>query len=41
LLPIDPADVVLNDQFGRLISSFPQEGIDNRRSVRFRLRITF
>ena len=41
LLPINPADVVLNDQFGRLISSFTQEGIDNRRSVRLRLRITF
>ena len=42
LLPIDPVnDVTRNDQFGRLISSFTQEGIDNRRSVRLRLRITF
>lgn len=42
LLPIDPVnDVTRNDQFGHLISSFTQEGIDNRRSVRLRLRITF
>jgi len=42
LLPIDPVnDVTRNDQFGRLLSSFTQEGIDNRRSVRLRLRITF
>jgi len=42
LLPIDPVnDVTRNDLFGRLISSFTQEGIDNRRSVRLRLRITF
>jgi hypothetical protein len=42
LLPIDPVnDVTQNDQFGRLLSSFTQEGIDNRRSVRLRLRITF
>jgi carboxypeptidase family protein/TonB-dependent receptor-like protein len=41
LLPLDPADVTLNPDFGRLISSFTQEGIDNRRTVRLRLRITF
>ena len=41
LLPLDPADVTHNDDFGRLISSFTQEGIDNRRTVRLRLRITF
>ena len=41
LLPIDPADVTLNPDFGRLISSFSQEGIDNKRTVRLRLRITF
>jgi hypothetical protein len=42
LLPIDPVnDVVPNPDFGRLISSFSQEGIDNRRTVRLRLRITF
>jgi hypothetical protein len=41
LLPLDPADVTPNPDFGRLISSFTQEGIDNRRTVRLRLRITF
>ena len=42
LLPIDPAtDVTPNPDFGRLISSFTQEGIDSRRAVRLRLRITF
>jgi hypothetical protein len=47
LLPINPAetsvggDVTRNPDFGRLISSFTQEGIDNRRTVRLRLRITF
>jgi len=41
LLPLDPADVTLNPDFGRLISSFRQEGIENRRTVRLRLRITF
>jgi carboxypeptidase family protein/TonB-dependent receptor-like protein len=41
LLPLDPADVTPNPKFGRLISSFTQEGIDNRRTVRLRLRITF
>jgi len=42
LLPIDPVnDVIPNSDFGRLISSFTQEGIDNRRTVRLRLRITF
>ena len=42
LLPINPAtDVNLNPLFGRLVSSFTQEGIDSRRTVRLRLRITF
>ena len=47
LLPIDPAetsvggDVIRNPDFGRLKSSFPQEDIANRRTVRLRLRITF
>jgi hypothetical protein len=42
LLPIDVAnDVIPNPQFGQLISSFSQEGIDSRRTVRLRLRITF
>jgi hypothetical protein len=44
LLPINPAipgDVNRNPLFGVLNSSFAQEGIDNRRTVRLRLRITF
>lgn len=44
LLPINPAipgDVNRNPLFGVLNSSFTQEGIDNRRTVRLRLRITF
>jgi carboxypeptidase family protein len=41
VLPIDPADVTPNPNFGRLISSFHQEGVNNRRTVRLRLRITF
>jgi hypothetical protein len=42
LLPIDPAiDVTPNPDFGRLIASFSQEGIDSRRTIRLRLRITF
>jgi hypothetical protein len=34
-------DVVRNPDFGRLISSYSQEGVDSRRMVRLRLRITF
>jgi len=41
LQPIQESDITRNDNFGRLISSFSQEGIDNRRSIRLRLRITF
>lgn len=41
VLPIAPGDITRNDNFGRLISSFSQEGIDSRRTVRLRLRITF
>jgi hypothetical protein len=42
LLPIDPVnDVIPNPDFGRLKSSFAQEDIANRRTVRLRLRITF
>ena len=44
LLPIGqghPEDINRNPDFGRLISSFSQEGIDSRRTVRLRLRITF
>jgi hypothetical protein len=39
LLPI--TDVTPNPVFGRLINSFSQEGIDSRRTIRLRLRITF
>ncbi len=43
LLPIDPAQDITfqNPDFGRLRSSFHQEGVNNRRTVRLRLRITF
>jgi len=42
LLPIDTVnDVFPNPDFGRLMSSFTQEGVKNRRTVRLRLRITF
>lgn len=34
-------DVNPNDDFGRLLNTFSQEGVDGRRTVRFRLRITF
>jgi hypothetical protein len=35
------ADVTPNPDFGRLINTFTQEGIDSRRTIRLRLRITF
>jgi len=35
------ADVTPNDDFGRLKNTFSQEGVDSRRTVRLRLRITF
>jgi hypothetical protein len=45
---VDPAtfkpvvhDVTPNPDFGRLINTFTQEGVDSRRTVRLRLRITF
>jgi hypothetical protein len=34
-------DVNINPDFGRNNISYTQEGIDNRRSIRFRLRLTF
>jgi len=47
-LGVDPAtkqpvvhDVTPNDDFGRLINTFTQEGVDSRRTIRLRLRITF
>ena len=39
LLPI--TDFSLNPDFGKLINTFTQEGVDSRRTVRLRLRITF
>ncbi len=45
---IDPAtlmpalqDTSPNSDFARLFSTFPQEGVDSRRTVRLRLRVTF
>jgi hypothetical protein len=34
-------DVTRNPDFGRLLNTFTQEGVDSRRTVRLRLRITF
>ncbi|MBK7927645.1 MAG: TonB-dependent receptor [Bryobacterales bacterium] len=34
-------DVQRNPDFGRLITSYQQEGVDSRRTIRLRLRITF
>jgi hypothetical protein len=39
LLPITTIDA--NSDFGRIRTSFTQEGIDNRRLIRLRLRLTF
>ncbi|HKW61433.1 MAG TPA: carboxypeptidase-like regulatory domain-containing protein [Candidatus Acidoferrum sp.] len=43
LIPIDPTQDItfVNPNFGKLKSSFTQEGVNNRRTVRLRLRITF
>ena len=38
---IDPNNVFPNPDFGKLINTFTQEGVDSRRTVRLRLRITF
>ena len=45
---VDPAtlrpvvhDVTPNPDFGRLINTFSQEGVDSRRTIRLRARITF
>jgi hypothetical protein len=35
------ADVTPNDDFGRLKQTFTQDGVDNRRTIRLLLRITF
>ncbi len=36
-----PENVNYNSDFGRLLSTYSQEGVDSRRTVRLRLRITF
>jgi hypothetical protein len=52
LISVDPAtlkpvianpatDIIPNPDFGRLIQTFTQEGVDNRRTIRLLLRITF
>jgi hypothetical protein len=38
---INIADLAPNLDFGKLLNSFSQEGVDSRRTVRLRLRITF
>jgi hypothetical protein len=39
LLPI--TRITPNPDFGRLINSYAQDGIDSRRAVRLRLRVTW
>ncbi len=41
LRPITSADISPNPDFGRAFQTFSQEGVDSRRTVRLRLRITF
>ena len=41
LKPITSADTTPNPDFGRAFQTFSQEGVDSRRTVRLRLRITF
>jgi hypothetical protein len=35
------ADFNPNDDFGRLLNTYSQEGVESRRTMRLRLRITF
>ncbi len=35
------ADITRNDLFGRLVQTFDQEGVNSRRTIRLRARITF
>jgi len=39
ILPI--TDITPNEDFGKLINTFTQEGVDSRRTVRLRFRLTF
>jgi hypothetical protein len=41
LLPPTAADISPNPDFGRAFETFSQEGVDSRRTIRLRLRITF
>jgi len=41
LMPVTSADITPNPDFGRAFQTFSQEGVDSRRTVRLRLRITF
>jgi hypothetical protein len=41
LRPIAASDIIPNPFFGQLIKSYTQEGIDSRRTIRLRARITF
>jgi len=41
LLPIASTDISPNPDFGRAFQTFSQEGVDGRRTIRLRLRITF
>ena len=41
LLPLDPASIVPNTDFGRFLFSSPQESIAAQRQVRLSLRLTF
>jgi hypothetical protein len=34
-------DITPNDDFGKKLQTFSQEGVDSRRTIRLRLRITF
>jgi hypothetical protein len=38
---LNPSEMDRNPDFGRLFSTFSQEGVDSRRTTRLRLRITF
>ena len=35
------ADITRNDLFGQLVQTFDQEGVNSRRTIRLRARITF
>jgi hypothetical protein len=34
-------DITPNEDFGKKLQTFSQEGVDSRRTIRLRLRITF